>query len=99
MITITQPTIIDGCKISKPAQKRIDFLCRLGFNMMIVPHKEYESYECAEESMNYIGEGLFTYDLDLPYIHIIPDNISQRGCEMMVESLVENLTINLKEDN
>jgi hypothetical protein len=99
MITITKPIIMDGCKIPKSAQRRIDFLCRLGFNMTIVPHKEYESYECAEESMNYVSEGLFTYDLDLPYMHIVADNISQRECEMMIEGLVYGLTSSIEENN
>ena len=100
-----KPDISDKCKISKASKKRIDFLSRLGFQLMVVPIKEYEGWKNSEDSLNYVSEGLYTYDLDLPYIHVIHDKISQVELETMIyneifhnRALIEELLEKRDED-
>jgi hypothetical protein len=81
-----KPTIETGCKISRQAQKRIDILCELGFDITVMPKKEYKEFgRDYQNSYNYLGEGLTFGDCGLEYRHIIPDNISERKMIDMIK--------------
>jgi len=83
---MNKPTIKTGCKISKQAQKRIDILCELGFDITVMPKNDYNAFGSAyENSYNYLGEGLTFGDCGLEYRHIIPDNISDRQMVDMIK--------------
>jgi len=82
-----KPTIEAGCKISKQAQRRIDILCELDFDITVMPKNDYEAYGTDyEDSYNYLGEGVTWDDLGEDYHrHIIPDNISERQMINMIK--------------
>ena len=87
-----------GCKISKPAQRRIDILCELGFDITVIPRNHYNAYGSEyEDSYNYLSEGVTWDDLGEDYHrHIIPDNISDYK---MVDIIKTKLNVNKVEED